>query len=178
MWHRQCRLAVRVSPRKCMVEEIARGYTSLDLMTNEPVLVDPELAMLCVGVSQQHVDDPRERSGPHAHTSIRIYMNDIASAAFRRSVKTYPIGSVIVKEKQGLAYNTRAVSGQHDSRTTDGVGGMIKRAPGYDPDHGDWEYFYFEAPSRIEHGTITSCIECHRGASASDYVFGRWAEGG
>ena len=32
---------------------------------------------------------------------------------------------------------------------------MIKRPPGYDPQHGDWEYFYFEQPTTVESGVPT-----------------------
>jgi hypothetical protein len=52
---------------------------------------------------------------------------------------------------------------------------MIKRPSGYDPSHGNWEYFYFENPSKIESGKITSCVQCHAGAADRDFVFGTWA---
>jgi len=55
---------------------------------------------------------------------------------------------------------------------------MIKRRPGYDPAHGDWEYFYFEDANKVESGKMNSCIQCHSGAADKDYVFGGWARGG
>jgi hypothetical protein len=161
------------------VEDLARSYAELTLITKEPVLVDLQLAMLCRGISQQDVDDARKRHGPHAHTSVKIYMNEIAAEAFRDSLATYPVDSVIVKEKLGLEYDLVDAGGEREqnaAKTASGVGGMIKRAAGYDPEHGDWEYFYFEDPAKIEHGKIASCVECHRGASATDYVFGGWAD--
>jgi len=159
-------------------EEIARTYEELTLVTKEPVLVDIRLALLCRGVSQHDIDEARERAGPHAYTSVRIFMNEVAAGAFRDKAAKYPVGSVIVKEKQGQEYGNHRgerVAGQKVPRTFDGVGGMVKRAAGYDPEHGDWEYFYFEDPAQIEHGKIASCVECHRGASTTDYVFGGWA---
>lgn len=159
------------------VEYVAQSYSHLRLMTKEPVLVDPHLSMLCVGVLKGHVNEARKGSGPHAHTSIRIFMNDPAAGAFGSSGE-YPVGSIIVKEKKGMEYDVGKPMPQASAKTSDGVGGMIKRPPGYDPEHGDWEYFYFEDASQIEHGKITSCIECHRGAAASDYVFGNWSDGG
>lgn len=161
-----------------VVEELARSYAELTLITKEPMLVDPQLASLCVGISQQTVDDARKLNGPHAHTSVKIYMNEIAAEAFRDRSTAYPVGSVIVKEKLGLEYDLIDADGERErnaSKTASGVGGMIKRAAGYDSEHGDWEYFYFEGPTKIEHGKIASCVECHRGASATDYVFGGWA---
>lgn len=161
------------------VEDLACSYAELTLITKEPVLVDLQLAMLCRGVSQQDVDDARKRNGPHAHTSVKIYMNEIAAEAFRDRATAYPVGSVIVKEKLGLEYDLVDAGGEREqnaAKTASGVGGMIKRAAGDDPEHGDWEYFYFEDPAKIEHGKIASCVECHRGASATDYVFGGWAD--
>ncbi|MDB6068335.1 MAG: hypothetical protein JWR26_4543 [Pedosphaera sp.] len=55
-----------------------------------------------------------------------------------------------------------------------GVGGMVKRAPGYDPAHGDWEYFYFDDAAKIQSGRIASCVGCHETAKGKDYVFGTW----
>lgn len=160
------------------VEDLARSYASLTLITKEPVLVDLQLAMLCRGVSQPDVDEARKRNGPHAHTSVKIYMNEIAADAFRDRSAAYPVGSVIVKDKLGLGYDLVDADGERErkaAKTASGVGGMVKRPAGYDPEHGDWEYFYFEDPTKVEHGKIASCVECHRGASATDYVFGGWA---
>jgi hypothetical protein len=157
-------------------DEVARTYTDLKLITGEPVLVDPQLAFLCVGVYQRHIDEARKRSGPHAYTSIRIFMNDVAAAAFERDAKAYPVGSVIVKEKQGQRYFADEDRSLQNPKTPDGVGGMIKRSPGYDPNNSDWEYFYFEDPDNLEHGKIAACVDCHRGAALSDFVFGDWAE--
>ncbi len=50
----------------------------------------------------------------------------------------------------------------------------MKRSAGYDPEHGDWEYFYFEDRKKIESGPIASCIQCRSSAQAHDYVFGNW----
>ena len=125
--------------------------------------------MLCIGRPQKPVQDTSKTKGPHAHTAITIYMNDSAASTFTAANKPYPVGAIIVKEKKASNSNL------HPIQAHDGVGGMIKRAPGYDPDHGDWEYFYFEDPTKIESGKIESCIQCHAGAAANDHVFGGWA---
>jgi hypothetical protein len=160
------------SPR---VADIARDYKRLQSMTKEPVYVDPGLAMFCRGVTQREVEEARKKSGPHAHTAVLIYMDELAADAFRRKSTAYPVGSVIVKEKTGLGYDSE---GQERVKAHDGVGGMIKRPPGFDAAHGDWEYFYFEDPSKVESGRISSCMQCHDGASTRDHVFGGWAERG
>lgn len=142
-------------------------------MTKAPVSVDPELALLCRGVSIQDIAEARKKNGPHAYTTVRVYMNDPAAAAFLATRHEYPVGSVVVKEKSGGWYRSTG-SGERGKKLPDGVGGMIKRSPGYDPNNGDWEYFYFETPSRIESGRITSCVNCHKGAAQQDHVFGTW----
>ena len=152
-----------------------RGITRLRLVTNTPVEVNQQLATLCIGVQQGHVNEARKRSGPHALTAIRIFMNDLAYDAFHKAAATYPVGSIIVKEKRGVE-SFLSTSSRSKATTPDGVGGMIKRDSGYDPEHGDWEYFYFDDASRIESGRIANCVQCHQSAAATDHVFGNWAK--
>jgi hypothetical protein len=137
---------------------------SLKLMTAQPVPVEPIFMALCVDAGNS-TDRAIKIAGPHAFTSVMIHMNDAAAAAFDKPGSAYPVGSVIVKEKR---------HGQGASKIW-GVGGMIKRAPGYDPQNGDWEYLYVDGPDKLSSGRIASCIECHRRARASDFVFGDWA---
>ncbi len=155
------------------IAAVAMDYKHFKQMTRSPVFVDPQLAMLCRGASQKEVDEARKKSGPHAHTAILVYMNDVAAEAFDKSTKPFPVGSIVVKEKKGQAYSTddpkRAMAA-----TPDGVGGMIKRPAGFDPEHGDWEYFYFEDAAKIQAGKIGTCVQCHAGASGTDHVFGSW----
>lgn len=158
------------------VSDVARDYAKLTAMTPKPVFVNPELAMLCRGASQKEVEEAAKTLGPHAHTSVRIFMNEQAADAFKQKLQSYPIGSIVVKEKQGLQYWGASGWREKGSKTHSGVGGMIKRGKGFDPDHGDWEYFYFEEPAKVESGKIASCVQCHAGAAEKDYVFGNWAK--
>jgi Cytochrome P460 len=159
------------------VIDIAHRFKDMDAMTKEPVFVSPDVAMLCIGVAKDHIAAEKTRSGPHAHTAISVRMNKLAADAFRNSAIEYPVGSIVVKEKQPAKYLSPSQTPRL-TRARAGVGGMIKRPAGYDPDHGDWEYFYFEDPSKIESGIISSCVNCHEGARKSDYVFGMWHPGG
>lgn len=101
-------------------------------------------------------------------------MNEQAAETFGKPQPAYPVGAIVVKEKhRSSGATTRADrSSAVDSFTVDGVGGMIKRPPGYDPAHGDWEYFYFEDPRHIEAGRMASCVQCHAAAADRDHVFG------
>lgn len=153
------------------IPEIARDFRTLKLMTPEPVSVNPEFAMLCIGASKELVDTARIEHGPHANCTVKIYMNESAVAAFQQNTR-YPVGSVVIKEKERFGYWTK--DRQELQGTGNGVGGMIKRAPGFDSQHGDWEYFYFEDIQHIESGKMESCIRCHSKAANSDFVFGNW----
>lgn len=152
--------------REPLVREIAESYTHLTRVTKNPVPVDPQLSYLCApAVGAASWDEAKRVHGPHAETTVTIYMTPQAAAAFAgRPSKPYPVGSVIVKEKRAIL-----------AQAQDGVGGMVKRQPGYDPQHGNWEYFYFQDPARIESGRIATCVQCHAGAAGKDHVFGDWA---
>ncbi len=139
------------------------------------MLVNPEFAMMCAGPTQSQIDETRKTFGPHTDTSVNIFMNDSAAATFEQSATPYPVGSIIVKQKT-RPYDPPVDNATDSTKDHIGVGGMIKRSPGYDPKHGDWEYFYFEEPSKIESGKITSCVQCHSAASKTDHVFGTWAD--
>lgn len=49
---------------------------------------------------------------------------------------------------------------------------MVKRAPGYDPPGGDWEYLVLDAAGKIEQrGRLPLCARCHADAP-HDHLFG------
>jgi len=157
---------------KPSVTEIAAGYTNFLQITKGIVFVNPELAMLCRGASREEIDAAGVRFGPHASTGILVFMNRLAADAFAANASVYPVGAVIVKKKKVSASANDDGSRVHAAET--GVGGMVKRVAGYDPKHGDWEYFFFEDTKRIESGRIASCVQCHSSAKDRDYVFGDW----
>src|SRR5687768_9605684 len=124
------------------ISTIANDYLTLQKITSSPVRVSYEIAVSCVSLPKGEVA-ARARSGPHAFSSIVIYMNDLAATAFRSGSNAYPVGAVVVKQKH-----------KHYGKDVSGVGGMVKRSAGYDPQHGDWEYFYFEDPKKIASGRL------------------------
>ena len=154
------------------IDNIAMDFKLMHKMTGESVPVNPEFAMLCRGLDKSEVEKLRETKGPHAYTYVDIYMNRLAANAFKNKQVPYPVGSIFVKDKSALGY----WSNDPNDKMEDGVGGMLKREAGYDPGNGDWEYFYYTDPTKIERGKIKSCVECHAGAKATDHVFGGWAD--
>jgi len=106
--------------------------------------------------------------GPHYDPGVVYYINEIA----RQGIKTYadnklfPVGSMIVKEKQ-------------ERRTADSVQiitVMKKVLPGSSED--SWEYKMYDAKKWAEidfsrrgaNPLNQACIECHRRYKNNDYV--------
>lgn len=75
-----------------------------------------------------------------------------------------PVGSIIVKEKL-------------DGTNRLGYAVMQKRARGFDPLHGDWDYTYFDdGLSKVTaQGKVASCRDCHANAKETDYLFRAYA---
>lgn len=154
------------------ISQVAVAYTNLVRMTEKTVFVNPELALLCRTVTPAEVEATRTLFGPHGNTSILVYMNQTAADALNHHVTPFPVGSVIVKQKVSLGYQRS--DGISVGAGTTGVGGMVKRSPGYDPTHGDWEYFYVEGKEPLESGRLPTCVTCHSSARDRDHVFGTW----
>lgn len=147
------------------VETVISEFRNYPIITPDAVVINQEIAKLCRIVTPEEAAQAVEQHGPHAITTILIHMNEPARLAYSSQANVYPVGSVIVKRK-GV---------QEPDDPESGVGGMIKREPGYNPEHGDWEYFYFERRDRVDSGRLSKCIACHDRVSASDFVFGTWA---
>jgi hypothetical protein len=142
-------------------ESVFSFYRSLHLVTPMPIEVSDRLATACT--SRLGPDAATGWAGPHRGAAIKLWVNDLAMPAFGASPGPLPEGAVIVKEKL-------------KSGEVTAVGGMVKRAPGFDPSHGDWEYFYAERSAGFATGRLGTCIACHDQAKANDYVFRLRAE--
>jgi hypothetical protein len=143
-----------------------RGYKR---MTPKPYQVSPVISALCSTSVAGAVEAAAKEHGPHVEAHIHVYASETAARKLdQRLAEPYAEGSVIVKEK--LA----------DGDAVTAIGGMIKRAKGYDPEHGDWEYFYATKGGDFSTGKMQNCIQCHTGAKdhdyflGHDYVFAKW----
>ena len=148
-------------------EVILKPYQPLRRMLEQPVEIDPILWALCRSpFPEEEAAFRKADAGPHSKTMGMYYMNDSAAQVYRDKGATYPVGAVIVKEK---LHSMHA-----DESKTQGLAGMVKRAAGYDPEHGNWEYFFVDDVSPLRRGPIPSCVSCHTKVAAKDYVFGDW----
>jgi len=75
----------------------------------------------------------------------------------------FPVGSIIIREK---------LSAPDDARPAL-LAVMFKRAPGFNPAGGDWEFLTVDGAvtkiqERQKHG---SCLQCHASQRDADFVF-------
>ena len=132
-------------------------YRQWTLVNPTPQLMEPLPAISCTMIPG------RQEPSPHLHKYISVFVNPVArEEMMTRQSPKFPIGSMIVKEKLGSV----------DSTTPELLTAMIKRAPGYNPEGGDWEYLVLDgaASKIVEQGKLTRCSGCHRPYQHSDFV--------
>jgi hypothetical protein len=110
---------------------------------------------------------PAKREATHLPNGVSygvVYANDRARAAFDAvEPTTFPVGSVIVREK--LA--------KPDDQSPEMLAVMVKRAPGFNPRAGDWEFLLVDgsASKVIERQKKGSCLDCHVSQRERDFVY-------
>ncbi|MFO0946111.1 MAG: cytochrome P460 family protein [Planctomycetota bacterium] len=132
-------------------------------VNEEPYRMSDPVAMLCWDYAREKVrQEWAEHRIPMQDTYCFVYTNELASPTMTSGNGSYPVGSIVIKEKLKSA----------DSREAELFTVMRKRAPGYDPDHGDWEYAVVTngGTEIVERGKLQRCIECHDNYKETDYV--------
>lgn len=162
----------RLSEEVLTPEKVLSNYARYVCLTPKNYQVDEGLLMLCRGANQEDVKQAEKATGPHAYAEVRVLMDKTAESALKSKAKVFPVGAVVVKEKVAHQYPYL----ENPPRRFSGVTGMIKRAPGYAPQNGDWEYFIQEAGMPLEKGKIVTCIGCHQKAPGPDHLFVPWLE--
>ena len=143
-----------------------RHYRKMTRVNKEPIDMVEGTKTMCA--------QPSMVFGPHYDPGVVYYINDIARQALTTysENKAFPVGSIIVKEKQ-------------ERRTEDSVQiitVMKKVRPGNTED--SWEYKMYDTkkweevdvskqPTTLAHRT---CLECHRRYKINDYVSDRGIE--
>lgn len=153
-------------------ESVLGEYRNYTKMTAKPHEVNLNMLTYCVGASESMVREAEKDHGPHTFASIVVYMNQAAEGAFHQKTD-FPEGATIVKEKIRHSYRAEKDPGKW-IQPNDGIGGMIKGAPGSSPSSGDWTFFYSEDDKILESGAISTCASCHETAAESDWVYGGW----
>lgn len=99
----------------------------------------------------------------HSFSFGEVYANDLAKAEIEKDQPTFPVGSIIVREKNPTATST----------TPETVIAMVKREKGFSMETGDWEFLVFNGKNlqMQKRETVGSCSACHSNAKQSDWVF-------
>jgi len=127
-------------------------------VTQKLFKMEPEAARLCAppGRAKAH--------NPHADYYCHVYITPIVPAqeTMESGKGVYPAGTVIVKQKFLDA------EGKKPALFTV----MRKMKPGYDKEHGDWEYSIVDSTAErvFSRGKTDSCIGCHAAYKETDYV--------
>ena len=111
-------------------------------------------------------DDSRDKKHVVSGTTYGfVYANPAARAALKAnpSAPKFPAGSVIVRE-------TRA---QPEGGPPLLLVAMVKRAAGFNPKGGDWEFLSLDpALTKVEvRQKKGSCLDCHASQRERDFVF-------
>jgi hypothetical protein len=92
-----------------------------------------------------------------------VYANALAETEIVKENPNFPVGSIIVREKNETAA----------SLTPQIVIAMVKREKGFSEKTGDWEFFVFDGADLRStlRETTGSCAACHARAEKTDWVF-------
>lgn len=99
----------------------------------------------------------------HAFTFGVVYANDLAKLEIEKEKPSFPVGSIIVREKNATA----------TSELPQTVIAMVKREKGFSTETGDWEFFTFDGADlkMQKRETKSDCAKCHVNAEKTDWVF-------
>ncbi len=158
-------LAVPMQPKLDSLAALCKPYKSWHKVNKEPILMAPRLVVLCAGPPAWN-----GATNPHDPHYFTVYVNKTGEAAMASSkAPVFPAGSVIVKEKLSSGKDTKP-----ELLTV-----MVKRAKGFDPANGDWEFYVSDAKGRVSQEGIQSCQSCHaKYAKEGDYVFRTYGDFG
>jgi hypothetical protein len=109
--------------------------------------------------------ESERKTNPHAGTFITVYVNNTGrDAMFSKTLRRFPEGSVIVKEKIGT---------YSEGRKPLLYTLMRKRERGYNSAVGDWEFSVVAANgTQVEAiGRLGNCQGCHINRNDSDFIF-------
>jgi hypothetical protein len=148
-----------IAGKRLSISEI-RDYRTMFRVNQQPVDMVEQTKMMCAPPSLTY--------GPHYDPGVVYYINDVARQGLNsfRDKKLFPIGTIIVKEKQ----ETRTES------SVQIITVMKKVQPGDSEDSWDYKMYdtrkWVEVDPSIHSATPVrrTCLECHRRYRANDYV--------
>ena len=151
--------------RKLRVDDI-KSYRTMNRLNFKPIVMDEATGRLC-GVNITPLFEP------HYAPGVVYYLNDIAQKGLNtfREKKEFPIGAIIVKEKQ-------------KKQTEDSVKiitAMKKVKAGNKEDSWDYKLYdvvawqelkqlSFSTRNKMDSTSAVKCIDCHRKYQENDFI--------
>ena len=158
-------LTLGLTPQKPpeSVETLVGGYGKWTKVNDKPFPVGFWMDMLCRNLTKKEVEFIQ--ASPHHKKYITVFVNPLGKESMLKNL-TFPVGSVIVKEKH-LEPN-----GPTELSTV-----MIKRSKGFNPDCGDWEFATLGSSGKkvTSSGKIQSCMSCHMTQKNADFTYRTYA---
>jgi hypothetical protein len=109
--------------------------------------------------------EPRSKDTHDPYSSFGvIYVNALGRAAMLAAKPSvFPAGSIIVREKLARL----------DDKQPELVAAMVKRASGFSPKTGDWEYLILSGDLKKirQRQKKGACLGCHESQRSRDFVF-------
>ena len=142
--------------------DLLEHYRSWPTRQSAPQSISSQIWALCrlPSLPEQRFADSEHGKG----LLLLDYLNASAKQGADAKATRFALGAAIVKEKlMAEAAGQLAVVAR---------GLMIKRAPGFDPAHGDWQFGYWEPSTGLSSGPASQdyCGGCHASAE-TDFVF-------
>jgi Cytochrome P460 len=151
-----------------LLEKVRARGTALEEVTVKPLLLHSRTALLCRPPTPQETAE--DAANPHVNKYSRLYVDKAGRAAAEGHEPFYPEGTVLLKEKLPEADDGKgaAAAGPVPELFT----GMLKRAKGFNPDCGDWEFFTVsgDAGKLTSRGKTATCMECHQRYPDTDFT--------
>lgn len=149
-------------PHELTLEQAMKEYKTWTQRQAEPRAISAQIFSLCRAPSA--AEDAFNESVHGKYLSLLDWVNEEAARGLAAGGKpAFPVGSAIVKQKlMGAGQDTKLIA----------LGIMIKHPNGFDPEHGGWEFGYWEEAPGLKTGDelAASCGACHAGSS-TDFVF-------
>jgi hypothetical protein len=151
---------------------IAAHGKTMTRVTDKPMSMDRQVAMLC------RAPDPTDlpEANPHRGHFVHVYVTPGEEKKIRTGQGTYPVGTMIVKEKLPGPLKLEEETGKkkqaNSAATPELFTIMLKREAGYNKECGDWEFMVVSGDMKqlLARGKLDSCVECHQQYKQTDYV--------
>ncbi len=149
-----------------------RDYKKWHLVTPKPVDMHPTIALSCIGPLKE--DQP---PNPHVPRVFRVFANDKGDAAIKGKQKTFPVGSILLKEKYERPKTEFGTPARlPENAKPELLTAMVKRKKGFAPEVGDWEFYVLSGDmKRVTNKDLEYCVSCHQTQKNQDFVFGGYA---